>query len=105
MDEKKLWLKISGSINYYLQYYSKRMTNEELLNDYLEYALPDMDGDGVHTYLDKQTLERVVVHAKVMDRAKVAFMERLEKRRAKEVPVKEEKKVLAQVIDFEKYKK
>lgn len=61
MDEKKLWLKISGSINYYLQYYSKRMTNEELLNDYLEYALPDMDGDGVHTYLDKQTLERVDV--------------------------------------------
>ena len=107
MDEKSFWLKISGSINYYLQYYSKRMTNEELLNDYLEYALPDMDGDGVHTYLDKQTLERVVVDAKVMDRAKVAFMEkRLEKRRrAKEVPVKEEKKVLAQVIDFEKYKK
>ena len=104
MDEKKLWLKISGSINYYLQYYSKRMTNEELLNDYLEYALPDMDGDGVHTYLDKQTLERVVVDAKVMDRAKVAFMERLEKRRAKEV-VKEEKKVLAPVIDFASYKR
>ena len=37
------------------------MTNEELLKDYLEYALPDINGDGVHTYLDKQTLERVVV--------------------------------------------
>lgn len=105
MDDKKLWLKISGSINYYLQYYSKRMTNEELLKDYLEYALPDMDGDGVHTYLDKQTLERIVVDEKMMDKAKTAFMGRLEKRRAKELPVKEEKKVLAQVIDFSKYKK
>ena len=105
MDDKKLWLKISGSINYYLQYYSKRMTNEELLKDYLEYVLSDMDGDGVHTYLDKQTLERVVVDDALMDRAKVAFMERLEKRRANEKPIKQEKKVLAEVIDFSKYKK
>ena len=105
MDDKKLWLKISASLNYYLQYYSKRMTNEELLIDYVEYALPDMDGDGVHTYLDKQTLERVVVDAAMMDKAKVAFMERLEKRRANEVPVKEKNKVLASVIDFTKYKK
>lgn len=49
----------------------------------------------MHTYL---ALERVVVDAVMMDRAKVAFMERLEKRRAKEVLVKEEKKVLAPVI-------
>lgn len=49
----------------------------------------------MHTYL---TLERVVVDAVMMDRATVAFMERLEKRRAKEVLVKEEKKVLAPVI-------
>ena len=48
----------------------------------------------MHTYL---ALERVVVDAVMMDRAKVAFMERLEKRRAKEVLVKEEKKVLAPV--------
>ena len=105
MDEKKLWLKISGSINYYLQSYSKRMTNEELLKDYLEYVLPDMDGDGVPTYLDKQSLERVVVDDAMMNKAKTAFMERLEKRRAKEVPVKEEKKVLASIIDFSKYVK
>ena len=49
----------------------------------------------MHTYL---ALERVVVDAVMMDRATVAFMERLEKRRAKEVLVKEEKKVLARVI-------
>jgi len=40
-----------------------------------------------------------------MDKAKVAFIERLEKRRAKEVNVKEENKVLADVIDISKYRK
>ena len=105
IDNKKLWLMISGSITYYFKCYNRKLSNEELWLDYIEYALPDMGGDGVHTYLDKQTLERVVVDAVMMDRAKVAFMERLEKRRAKEVPVKEEKKVLAPVIDFTKYKK
>jgi hypothetical protein len=98
MDDKKLWLKISGSINYYLQYYSKRLSNEELLLDYMEYALPDMDGDGVYSYLDKQTLERIVIDEKMMDKAKTAFIERLEKRRSKEVIVLEEKKVLAKVL-------
>ena len=80
------------------------MTNEELLKDYLEYALPDINGDGVHTYLDKQTLERVVVDDVMIDKAKVAFIERLEKRRSKEVLIKEEKKVLAKVIEISKYK-
>ena len=104
MDEKKLWLKISGSINYYLQYYSKGLSNEDLLLDYMEYALPDMDEDGVHTYLDKQTLERIAVDENMMDKANAAFIQRLEKKRAKEVIV-EEKKVLAKVIDFSKYKR
>ena len=80
------------------------MTNEELLKDYLEYALPDINGDGVNTYLDKQNLERVVVDDAMIDKAKVAFIERLEKRRSKEVLIKEEKKVLAKVIEISKYK-
>ncbi|MEG2649212.1 MAG: hypothetical protein RR967_07770 [Anaerovoracaceae bacterium] len=103
MDEKKLWLKISGSITSYFKSYNRKLSNEEIWLDYVEYALPDMDGDGVHTYLDKHSLERVVVDDAMMNKAKYAFMERLEKRRAKEVPVKEEKKVLAQIIDFTKY--
>lgn len=105
MDSKKLWLKISGSITYYFKYYNTKLSNEELWLDYVEYALPDMEGDGVHTYLDKQTLERVIIDDEMMDKAKVAFMERLEKRRTKEVDVKEEKKVLADVIDISKYRK
>ena len=80
------------------------MTNEELLKDYLEYALPDINGDGVHTYLDKQTLERVVVDDAMIDKAKVAFIKRIKKRRSKEVLIKEEKKVLAKVIEISKYK-
>lgn len=105
MESKKLWLKISGSITYYFKYYNSKLSNEELWLDYVEYALPDIEGDGVHTYLDKQTLERVIVDDEMRDKAKTAFMERLEKRRAKEVSVKEEKKNLADVIDISKYRK
>lgn len=105
MDSKKLWLKISGSITYYFKYYNSKLSNEELWFDYVEYALPDMEGDGAHTYLDKQTLERVIVDDEMIDKAKTAFMERLEKRRAKEVSVKEEKKVLDNVIEISKYRK
>ncbi|MDK2564163.1 hypothetical protein QOZ84_11435 [Romboutsia sedimentorum] len=32
---------------------SERGFDQQLWFDSLEYALPDMDGDGVHTYLDK----------------------------------------------------
>lgn len=103
MTEKKLWLKISGSITYYFKCYNRKLSNEELWLDYVEYVLPAMDG--VHTYLDKQSLERVVVDDVMMDKAKAVFMERLEKRRDNEKPVKEEKKVLSSVIDFTKYKK
>lgn len=105
MDSKKLWLKISGSITYYFKYYDTKLSNEELWLDYVEYALPDMEGDGVHTYLDKQTLERVIVDDEMMNKAKTAFMERLEKRRAKEENEEEENKVLADVIDISKYRK
>lgn len=105
MDSKKLWLKLSGSITYYFKYYNSKLSNEELWLDYVEYALPDMEGDGVHTYLDKQTLERVIVEDEMMDKAKTAFMERLDKRRAKEVNVEDENKVLADVIDISKYRK
>jgi hypothetical protein len=103
MDEKKLWLKISGSITYYFKSYNRKLSNEDLWLDYVEYALPDMDG--VHTYLDKQSLEKVVVGEEMMAKAKTAFMERLEKRRANEGPSVEEKKTLAKVIDFSKYKR
>lgn len=104
MDEKKLWLKISGSLTSYLQNYSRTRSNEDLWLDYVEYALPDMNGDGVHTYLDKKTLERIVIDEKMMNKARLAFIERLKKIRVREPQVKEEKKVLAKVIDISKCK-
>lgn len=104
MDEKKLWLKISGSITCYLKSFNRTLSNEDLWLDYVEYALQSRGEDGAYTYLDKQTLERIVLDEKMMNKAKAAFVERLEKIRVKEPQVKEEKKALAKVIDISKCK-
>lgn len=103
MDDKKIWLKISGSITYYFKYYNINLSNEELWIDYMDSVLPDIEGNGVHTYLDKQTLERVIVDDLMMGKTKVVFIERLERRRINEKSVKK-KKILGQIIEFSKYK-
>lgn len=113
MEDKKLWQKLSGSITFYLKSYDEEKTDEELLKDYLFYTLPDdIEEDGLHRYLDKQTYEFVVVNDELVDKAKKAFMERLKKRRLKEnkdyskenvVCINKNKK--ENVIDFMKYKK
>ena len=107
MEEKKLWQKISGSITFYLKDYDREKSNEELLEDYLDYVLPDdIEDDGVRRYLDKQTFKYVTVSDELVDKAICAFIERLNKRRAKEEPLeKVEKKVYKNnVFDFEIYK-
>ena len=107
MDEKKLWQKISGSITYYLNSYDREKSNEELLEDYLFLSLPDdIEDDGVRRYLDKQTFKSVDVSKEIEEKAKSAFIERLNKRRAKEKPIeKVEKKVYKNnVFSFESYK-
>ena len=107
MDEKKLWQKISGSITFYLRSYDLEKSNEELLEDYLDYVLPDdIEEDGVRRYLDKQTFKYVIVSDELVDKAISVFVERLNKRRAKEEPIeKVEKKVHKNnVFDFEIYK-
>lgn len=104
MDVQKLWLKISGSITFYLKYYDKELSNEELLKDYLEYTLNEEDGK--YQYLDKQTFEYIDLDDEIVDKAKKAFMERLEKRRLKE-PKEEVKEVAPtknNVVSFSKYK-
>lgn len=108
MDEKKLWQKISGSITYYLNDYDREKSNEELLEDYLDYALPDdIEDDGVRRYLDKQTFKYVEVSKELEEKAICAFVERLNKRRAKEEPIEKIEKVEYKnnVFDFESYKK
>lgn len=108
MDEKKLWQKISGSITFYLKDYDRRKSNEELLDDYLDYALPDdLEDDGVRRYLDKQTFKYVEVSKELEEKAISAFIERLNKRRSKEEPIEkvEEKRVYKNnVFSFDEYK-
>ena len=82
MDEKKLWMKISGSINHYLRYYDKRMSDEELLEDYVEYVLGSENGR--YEYLDKQTFEYIELSDEIVEKAINAFKERLKKKREKE---------------------
>ena len=112
MDEKKLWMKISGSINYYLRYYDKRMSDEELLEDYVEYVLGGENGS--YEYLDKQTFEYIELSDEIVERTINAFKERLKKKREKEKNKeieenfssnKEIKKEMGKVIDFSKYRK
>ena len=112
MDEKKLWMKISGSINPYLRYYDKRMSDEELLEDYVEYVLGGENGS--YEYLDKQTFEYIELSDEIVERAINAFKERLKKKREKEKineigenfsRNKEIKNEMGKVIDFSKYRK
>ena len=112
MDEKKLWMKISGSINHYLRYYDTRMSDEELLEDYVEYVLGGENGS--YEYLDKQTFEYIELSDEIVERAINAFKERLKKKREKEKineigenfsRNKEIKNEMGKVIDFSKYRK
>ncbi len=107
MDKtKKLWLKISGSITYYLKDYNIELSNEELLNDYLYYTLNEEEGK--YSYLDKQTFEYVDLDNEMVEKAKKAFIERLEKRRLKEPDKKDyEKKAIPiknNVVSFSNYR-
>ena len=107
MEEKKLWQKISGSITFYLKDYDREKSNEELLEDYLYYVLPnDIEDDGIHRYLDKQTFKYIEVSDDLLEKAKSAFIERLNKRRFKEEPIEKIEKVKYKnnVFDFERYK-
>lgn len=104
VDSKKLWVKISGSITFYLKDYDMELSNEELLKDYLGSTLNEEDG--TYKYLDKQTFKYIALDDEIVEKAKKAFIERLEKRRLKE-PKKEIKEVAPiknNVVSFSKYK-
>ena len=107
IDEKRLWLKLSGSINYYLRTYERESSDTELLEDYLYYTFDEENGK--YIYLDKQSLEHITISKELIDKVKNAFMERLQKKRAKEPVIKankiKQKTYKNNVIDFMKYKK
>ncbi|RDY22391.1 hypothetical protein CHF27_013740 [Romboutsia maritimum] len=109
IDNKKLWLRLSGSITYYLKMYDDRLSNEELWEDYKTYAFEVEEGQ--YHYLDKQTLNYVIVDSEMLEKSKKAFIERLDKRRIKKLEkVSKEESIEPDpfknnVIDFNKYKK
>ncbi|WP_288222568.1 hypothetical protein [uncultured Clostridium sp.] len=109
MDNKKLWLRLSGSITYYLKNYDNMLTNEELWENYKKYAFEIEEGE--FHYLDKQTLNYVIVNSEMIEKSKKAFIDRLEKRRIKDLEnlskkkeVKEPNQSKNNVIEFSKYK-
>ena len=78
------------------------MSDEELLEDYVEYVLGSENGR--YEYLDKQAFEYIELSDEIVERAINAFKERLKKKREKEKN-KEIKKEMGKVIDFSKYRK
>lgn len=108
-----IWAKLSSSIAYYLRTCDLDYSNEELLEDYLEFAYADSEIEGNITYLNKQTREWVEIDKPLQDRIKTTFIERIEKMREKynrpyepkekEIEEEEEKKVYTNnVIEFRK---
>ena len=108
-----IWAKLSSSIAYYLRTCDLDYSNEELLEDYLEFAYADSEIEGNITYLNKQTKEWVEIDKHLQDRIKTTFIERIEKMREKynrpyepkekEHEEEEEKKVYTNnVIEFRK---
>lgn len=108
-----IWAKLSSSIAYYLRTCDLYYSNEELLEDYLEFAYAESEIEGNITYLNKQTREWVEIDKPLQDRIKTTFIERIEKMREKynrpyepkekEIEEEEEKKVYTNnVIEFRK---
>lgn len=108
-----IWAKLSSSMSYYLRTCDLDYSNEELLDDYLDFAYADSEIEGNITYLNKQTREWVEIDKPLQDRIKITFIERIEKMREKynrpyepkekEHEEEDEKKVYTNnVIEFRK---
>ena len=59
MNNKDLWMKLCGSVNFYIRgLWGENLlrSGEELADEYIEYTLKDEDS---YSYLDKQTNSKV----------------------------------------------
>ncbi|EOU1669850.1 MAG: hypothetical protein E6038_00055 [Clostridium perfringens] len=106
-----IWAKLSSSISYYLRTCDLDYSNEELLDDYLEFSFADSEIEGNITYLNKQTREWVEIDIFLQERIKTTFIERVEKMREKynrpyepkEKEHEEKKKIYTNnVVEFKK---
>lgn len=112
MDDKQLWVKLSGSINFFIKGVWRKdllKSNEDLLNEFIHYSLIEGESKD-YQYLDKKTFEYISLDNETLERIKTAFLERIEKKKLKYANEMQELtlglvKSSANVVDFSKYKK
>lgn len=113
MDHKELWVKLSGSINYYIKDLWKEnllKSNEDLLDNFIEYALVSGEDPEEYQYLNKKTHEYISLDNQTVERVKAAFLERIEKKKVKYDDEIQEVKLKLEnskdnLIDFSNYKR
>ena len=112
MEQKDLWVKLSGSINYYIKDIWKEnllKSNEDLLQDFISYSLQGEEPQS-YQYLNKKTHEYITLDNETVERVKIAFLERIEKKKVKYADELQELKLKLEshsdnVVDFSKYKR
>jgi hypothetical protein len=112
MEQKELWVKLSGSINYYIRDIWKEnllKSNEDLLQDFISYSLEGEEPQS-YQYLNKKTHEYIKIDNETVERVKIAFLERIEKKKVKYADEVQELKLNLELskdnlIDFSKYKR
>lgn len=106
-----IWAKLSSSMSYYLRTCDMTLSDDEILEDYLDFAFVESEIEGNIMYLNKQTREWVEIDKPLQKRIKDTFMERLEKKRVKEnkqyvaieeLEEEEKKPYINNVIEFKK---
>lgn len=118
MEQKQLWAKISGSINFFIKGIWKKQllkSNEDLLKDFIHYSLVEEEPRN-YKYLDKKNFEYISLDDKIVEKIRIAFLDRIEKKKLKyadeiqrlklELEKKKDKiSNLDNVVEFSKYKK
>ncbi|MDO4536374.1 MAG: hypothetical protein Q4B63_11300 [Clostridium perfringens] len=83
MNNKDLWRKISGSINFNIRNLWKEnllRSSEDLADEYIEYTLVDEDS---YSYLDKQTYESIAISEEDIKEIRRIFIERVNRKKEK----------------------
>lgn len=113
MEQKDFWVKLSGSINYFIKDIWKEnllQSSDTLLEDFLDYAFGETDDCAYYTYLNKKTNEVITLDEPTIDRVKKAFIERIEKKKLKYADELDQLQLdldskKDNVVDFSDYKK
>jgi hypothetical protein len=116
MEQKQVWAKLSGSINFFIKGVWRDnllKSNEDLLQEFIHYSLMEEESKG-YSYLDKKTYEYISLDNETLERIKTAFLERIEKKKLKYADQiqklnleldKTNDRISDNVVDFSKYKK